>query len=108
MSRRPTRNPPRPLGELTLAFYDDSAWELAREEAAGWQIDLGLYVEYALRHYFRAKLGKMRLARWRHDRDMKDPDMKVIHDYLAEFDPQPEPEYMKEEYLPKSKRKVKR
>ncbi|HSN69698.1 MAG TPA: hypothetical protein VLV48_10660 [Thermoanaerobaculia bacterium] len=110
MSRYPTRNPPTPLGEISLTFYDQTAWENAREEAAGWRIDLGLYVEYALRHYFRAKMSKMRLARWRHDRDMQDPDLRVIREFLKTEDAEheEEPEYLKEKYLPKSKRKAKR
>lgn len=102
-----TRNPPPPLGELTLTYYDNSVWSDARDCAAEWQIDLGLYVEYALKHYYRAKLHKMRLARWRHEQDEKDPDLQAIKKFLNEHDPQPEsePEYMKEKYLPKSKRK---
>jgi hypothetical protein len=104
VSRFPTRNPPPPLGELTLTYYDQTAWENAREEAAGWQIDLGLYVEYALRHYYRAKLSKMRLSRWRHEQDMKDPDLRVIREFLQAENPEPDPEYMKEKYLPKKKR----
>jgi len=108
MSRIRTRNPPPPSGEITLTTYDDATWADAEEGAAEWQIDLGLYVEYALRKYASRRHSIRRFQRWRHEQDMKDPDNKVIHDFLAEFDPQPEPEYMKDKYLPKSKRKVKR
>lgn len=104
MSRLRTRNPPAPIGERTLTVYDAMTWAEAEEGASEWQIDLGLYVEYALRLYSRRRHSIKRFQRWRHEQDMKDPANRAIHDYLQEFDPQPEPEYMKDEYLPKSKR----
>ena len=100
-----TRNPPPPIGELSLTYYDDAVWADARVGASEWQIDLGLYVEYALKHYARRRHSIRRFQRWRHEQDMKDPDMRAIKEFLDENDPQPEPEYMKEMYLPKRKQR---
>jgi len=102
--RIPTKNPPSPVGEVTLIVYDTAAWEKAREYAAEWQTDLGLYVEYALRHYAKGRHSKLRLARWKHERDMQDPDMKLIYETVHEGEP--EPEYMDPKYLSKRKREA--
>jgi len=105
MSRRQTRNPPSPAGEITLTFYDTATWDGARAGALEWQVDLGLYVEYALRLYKRRGDSRKRFARWRHERDMQDPDMKLIYEIAHEGEA--EPDYMDSKYLPKSKRGVK-
>jgi len=102
MSRMQTRNPPPPAGEITLTFYDEATWADARVGASEWQVDLGLYVEYALRLYKRRGDSRKRFARWRHEQDMLDPDMKLIYETVHEGEP--EPEYMDPKYLPKSKR----
>jgi hypothetical protein len=102
MSRMRTKTPPPPVGELSLTIYDAATWDDARMAASEWQIDLGLYVEYALRLYKRRGEGRKRFARWRHEQDMKDPDMKLIYEMAHEGEAAPE--YMDPKYLSKRKR----
>ena len=78
-----TRNPPKPIGQRTLIVYDEVAWSNAIDAAEAWGIDLGLYVEYALRHYFRRGQDRKRFVEWRTKRDAQDPDLVEIKNFLA-------------------------
>ena len=102
MGRIPSKNPPTPIGQETINIYDLDTWRDAIDGAAEWSVDIGLYIHFALRAYIRRGVSRKRFARWRFEQDMKDPDMKVIHDFLHAGES--EPEFMSEKYLPKSKR----
>lgn len=67
-------------------MYDPATWEDARIAAEDWGIDLGLYVEYALRKYFKGRRDRERFARWKAERDAADPDLQRIRDFLEDSD----------------------
>ena len=81
-----TRNPPAPSGTINLTTYDDVAWSRARELAAEWNLDLGLWVEYAMRYYIRRAEGRKRFSAWRAKRDALDPDLVEIRSFLERED----------------------
>lgn len=87
MTRIANRNPPQPIGEITLLTYDGELWQRAAEGASEWQIDLGLYVHYALRAYVKRGEDRKRFVKWKEAQDLRDPDLKTIHDFLHDNAP---------------------